>query len=117
MMDVKIDVSTLSPEYRSRAERDFANLGAAILGARFGVAVLEMRYEAVKFHIPGGTYTPDFLAVLKTGQILLIEIKGSRRQKNYRDARSKLRAAAECYPWWTWCECVAQDGYRVEVVK
>jgi len=38
-----------------------------------------MLYEPMRFKIPGGNYTPDFLAVCADGTMILVEIKGSRK--------------------------------------
>jgi len=116
-MRAKADVDALVPKYKSGSEEKFALTGRAILGDAFGVPVLAMWYEPCKWKIPGGHYTPDWMAVLDTGQVLFVEIKGSRKQKGYRDARSKLRAASEIYSIYTWCEVVEQDGWRVEVLN
>jgi len=110
------DVQALIPRYRSDSEQQFAFLGAIIMRDALGIEVIEMRYEPCRWAIPGGHYTPDFLCVMSQGQIVFVEVKGSRKQRNYRDARSKLRAAAAMYPWFTWCEAVEEDGWRLEVL-
>lgn len=55
-------------------------------------------YEWVSFKLPGGLYTPDYFYCTEGG-LLFVEIKGTSAQANYRDARSKLRAAAALNPW------------------
>jgi len=110
-------VAALIPQYKSSTEQQFSLLGAAILREALGAAVAAMFYEPCRWKIPGGHYTPDFLAILDTGQVVFIEIKGSRKQRNYRDARSKLRAAADVYRMFVWCEVVEEDGWRVEVLS
>jgi len=116
-MKALADVDALIPEYKSGSERKFAAFGVALLGAHFLSDVMVMLYEPMRFKIPGGNYTPDFLAVCADGTMILVEIKGSRKQRNYRDARSKLRAARATYPYFTWCEVVEQDGWKVEVLN
>jgi len=111
------DVKALIPRYKSDSEQQFALLGAIILRDALGIEVAEMRYEPCRWAIPGGHYTPDWLAILDDGRVVFIEVKGSKKQRNYRDARSKLRAAAAMYPFFSWCETVEEDGWRVEMVK
>jgi len=115
-MDARANVTALAPQYKSGSEEQFALLGRAILREHFDAAVLLMLYEPCRWKIPGGHYTPDWMAILGTGMVVFVEVKGSRKQKGYRDARSKLRAAAEIYSAFVWCECVEQDGWRVEVI-
>lgn len=55
------------------------------------------------FKIPGGGYTPDW-CILIDGQWVFVENKASKKQANYRDARSKLRAAAALNPWFRFYE-------------
>lgn len=92
-------------------------VGMTVIGAFFGgLPALEM-YEPVTFHIPGGAYTPDFMYILPTGQTVFVEVKGSTKQKNYRDARAKLRASAYIYRMFTFCEVRPERGsWTVEVI-
>ena len=110
------DVEALIPQYKSDTEEKFAQIGGVLLGAHFGQNVIVLQYEPCRWKIPGGQYLPDFMAVLANGAVVLVEVKGSRKQRNYRDARSKLRAAAAMYPMFTWCEVVESYGWRVEVL-
>lgn len=107
-------------EYKSSAERVWSSEGPLLIQAQFITKVAITHYEPVSFNIPGGRYTPDFMHILHTGEIVFVEIKGSRRQKNYRDARSKLRAAAEVYPYFHWVEAImpskAVPHWSLEVV-
>ena len=113
-MKATANVKELIPVYKSNCERRFADLGPTLLGAHFGAECLVLLYEPLRFKIPGGSYTPDWLCLLADGRIILVETKGSKRQRNYRDARSKLRAAAEVYSWWTFVEVVEANGWTVE---
>jgi|GEM_PF-5088163 len=110
------DVKALIPRYKSSTEEKFALFGAVILQEALDTEVVAIFYEPVRWKIPGGHYTPDWLCLLETGMVVFVEVKGSKRQKGYRDARSKLRAAAAMYPWFTWCEAVEEDGWLVEVL-
>ncbi|MBX3004538.1 MAG: hypothetical protein KF821_01775 [Anaerolineales bacterium] len=106
-------------EYRSRAERRWASEGQILIAELFHTPVEVTLYEPMSFSVPGGRYTPDFLHILSTGEQVFVEIKGSRRQTNYRDARSKLRAAAEVYPYFHWVEALAPSrntGWKLEQI-
>lgn len=115
-MKARADVEALVLKYKSNSERKFATFAVALIGTHFGYDVMWMEYEPIRLKIPGGHYTPDFMAILRDGTAVFVEVKGSRKQRNYRDARSKLRAAAEIYPFFTWCECVEEEGWKVEVI-
>jgi len=91
-------------QYKSDRERLFARFGPAILEHDYGRKVFEMRYEPETFHVPGGSYTPDFRVVFEDGLVAFVEVKANKNQRNYRDARSKLRAAAELNQIYTWIE-------------
>ncbi len=110
------DVQTLIPKYKSSTEEMFAAHGSTWLCDHFQSSVVLMLYEPCRWKIPGGHYTSDFMAVLEDGRVLFIEVKGSKRQKGYRDARSKLRAAAVTYPMFTWLEVVEELGWTIEVL-
>lgn len=111
------DAGSLIPRYKSDSERQFACLGCTLLGAHLGAKVMLLLYEPCRWVISGGHYTPDFMAVLEDGRVVFVEIKGTKKQRNYRDARSKLRAAATIYPIFTWAEAVEEDGWSVEVLN
>lgn len=102
--------------YKSQHERWFARFGQYALESHFGCAVVRMNYEPCSWRLPGGRYTPDFYAILEDGRVVFIEVKGSRQQRGYRDAMSKLRAAAALHPEFVWCEClVGQNGRKLEL--
>jgi len=54
---------------------------------------------------------------METGMVVFVEVKGSKKQKGYRDARSKLRAVQAMYPFFTFVEVVEEDGWLVEVLS
>ena len=56
----------------------------------------------MRFYLEGGSYLPDFLHVLDTGEMVIVEVKGSPKQKGYASSRAKLHAAAERYPFFLW---------------
>jgi hypothetical protein len=101
-------------EYDSEAEKIFATNAALVMWAGLQVVVHEVRHHPVTFHLPGNSrYTPDFRIRTSAGNYM-IEIKPGDRiskagkvikpGKNRRDARSKLRAAAELFPEYTFIE-------------
>jgi hypothetical protein len=105
-MELAVDIAALLPRYDSAAEEWWARYGALLLASELGQEIVLTQYHPMTFHLPGGTYTPDFLHVSGDGKLYIIEIKGSRAQKNYRDARAKLRAAADLYRWATFYEAL-----------
>ena len=89
-------------KYKSVYEELWASEGALIIQHELLTPVAVTLYEPMTFRIPGGRYSPDFQHILKTGEIVFVEVKATRMQKNFRDAHSKLRAAAEVYPYYHW---------------
>lgn len=112
----------LIPQYESAAEGWWAVYGAPLIADELRQPVALTLYHPLTYHLPGGTYTPDFLHILRDGWLVAVEIKAlitdrdgkpnNRVQKGYRDARSKLRAAAEIFHWLIWYE--ARVGPRGE---
>ena len=97
-------LAALIPQYDSKADEWWATYGALLLADELGQAVVLTQYHAATWHVPGGSYTPDFTHLLADGAIVQVEVKGSKMQRGYRDARSKLRAAADVYRWLMWYE-------------
>ena len=105
------------PEYKSQVEQDWATFGPMLLYAEYNERVQVMHYEPVTFNLPGGKYTPDFMAILQSGWVVFVECKGSRKQKNYRDARSKLRAAKALHPWFEFVEAVGKgENWEIDIL-
>lgn len=79
------------------------------------------RIRPISFHLPGGVYTPDFYYIMRDGTRIVVEVKGSKFQPNYRDARGKLRAAATLNPDFIFAEVMpnkeCKNGWSVEVVE
>jgi len=96
------------PKYKSKNESDWATFGSMILFAELQTATQWQGYEPVTFNIPGGRYKPDFMHVLADGRIAWVEVKGSKKQRGYRESRSKLRAAASIHPWFIWIEAIGE---------
>lgn len=106
MTKAKANVGALFRQFKSSQEGAFAQVAHALLADEFGLAVERLDYEPVTWNLPGNRYTPDFVAILEDGRIVHIEVKGSRKQRGYRDARSKLREAAAMHPEYTWVEAI-----------
>ena len=104
------NVQALMPRYDSDSEEWWASYGALLLGDEAGSPVALTQYHALTLHLPGGSYTPDFLHILADGRLVVVEVKGSQKQRGYRDARAKLRAAADLYRWATFYEARIARG-------
>lgn len=68
--------------------------------------VISISYEAVKLRVAGGWYTPDFMHITSTGNVVFVEIKESKYQPSYRSSRQKLKAAAELHNWAYFCQII-----------
>jgi hypothetical protein len=90
----------------------FAKVGALVLRGILGKKIIHLDYHPVAFLLPGETYKCDFLALACDGSQYFVECKGTNKSKNYRDARSKLRAAAARFPYWNFLEARWPDQRR-----
>jgi hypothetical protein len=102
---------------RSNSECRWAALGKATIEDEFDSAVVFAGYEWMSFKLPGGSYTPDWDYRLADGRWVLVEVKANVKQSNYRDARSKLRAAAALNPWFDFVEVMAEKGGGFELER
>ena len=100
------DMTKLIPHYDSREEEAWAHDGALWVQSVLGHAIAVSFYHPLTFHLAGESYTPDWMCIFTDGRIAFFEIKGSRKQKGYRDARSKLRAAAALFPCFAYYEAL-----------
>ena len=114
---LSLDMPAEYPAYRSKTEQAFAEMAVALMAAVMGDSIAVLLYEPLTFKLPGGSYTPDFMALTDGGDVAFIEVKGSTRQKNYRDARSKLRAAAELHPWFKFYEARPLRGHNWDIER
>ena len=65
--------------------------------------IVSYQYEAVRLRIGVDwktTYTPDFFVLLATGEMELIDVKGSAGWEDH--TRVKIKACAEKYPMFHW---------------
>ena len=112
------DVAAMFPAYKSHAEEAWVGYGDVVLLGELGQHTAVMLYEPMSFRLLGETYKPDFMHLLEDGRVVFVEVKGvfigakgkKIYMKSYRDARSKLRAAAELHPWFTWIEARQENG-------
>lgn len=107
----KADVRKVRPydPFDSKTDMVWAKVGAVILQGILGKRIVIVRYHPFIFVLPGESYEIDFLLIAEDGLHYLIECKGSKEAKNYRDARSKLRAAAALHPYWSFALAVWPD--------
>lgn len=106
MIAARANIAALAPQFDSKAEAWWDRYGALLVAQEYGQPVALTQYHPVTFRLPGETYTPDFLHVMADGALIFIEVKGSAHQRNYRDARSKLRSAAEVFAWAAFYETI-----------
>jgi hypothetical protein len=99
---------------RSKSEADWVAGAKMLIEDEFKVGVAFAGYEWMTFKLPGGSYTPDWDYMLADGRWVFVEVKGSKLQPNYRDARSKLRACATLNPWFIFMEAITSGGIQLE---
>lgn len=114
--EITINQIQLDP-FKSNEERVFWQMGASVLEALdelSGFKVAELTYEAIRLQTPGGFYTLDFYVRMVgpngVGLNILLEIKGSKLQRGYRETRQKLRDVASLYPGFTFAEVIIKPG-------
>jgi hypothetical protein len=127
---VRVNLAALVPAFDSREEEWWNTHGYLLIGNEFGCDVIKTDYHGLTFHLDGERYTPDFAHVLADGRLVIVEIKAGTpndngklvcKTKNYRDARSKLRAAAERFGWLAvWVEArinVRREWFEIETIS
>jgi len=70
---------------------------------RLNGEILWWQFEPMRLRIGNNwktTYTPDFMAVLPSGEIELVDVKGSGPWEE--DARVKIKCASRLYPMFHW---------------
>lgn len=87
-----------------------------------GKKIIFSAYEWVTFSLPGGSYTPDWSFLMDDNSWVRVEVKASKMQPGYKDARSKLRATASLNPWDTFYEFRPRTkaeggGWELEFIK
>lgn len=81
----------------SLEEKRWQTMGIPLLEDHYGMKIKLWKPKAFSFKLPGGSYSPDFFYIFENGMRLHIEVKANKFQANYRDARSKILAAATLY--------------------
>lgn len=97
-------------KYKSKTEARWAKIGAVIVMDEIGMMPISTRYEALKFSLPSGLYTPDFMHQLPDGTLLFIEVKGSTKQKGYAKSRAALKNAVALFQEFRWAMAVSAPG-------
>ncbi len=64
----------------------------------FAGAKLILEHEPITFRLPNLRYTPDFLVTLANEELAVIEIKGSRYQRDYYYSRARMIAISHALP-------------------
>jgi len=105
--------------FDSKLEQGFSQFGKVLLENFFDCKLERLLYHPMTLHLPGNKYTPDFMAIMSNGVTCFIETKGSKKSKNYRDSRSKLRAAATSFPFWVFIQATGNSalGLTLEEIK
>lgn len=103
--------------FDSKLEEDFAKGGyLQVCDQR----ILEVQYHPVRFYLLGASYKIDFCLVTED-ELLWVEVKGNKEMRNYRDARSKLRAVARMYrqvPFFRFFQVTREKGaWIVEEIR
>ncbi len=109
----------MNHNYRSKTEKDWSIVGAALIEEKFEATVQFWSYEAVKLAIGNSWYMPDFIYWLDDGRIIIVEVKGSKKQRGYRDSRTRQSVASGLYPCFVFVEALATGrmGFNLEIWK
>lgn len=121
-------IGTLAHDYgkfllagTSAVELKWRSVAPSVVEAVFGERVVWVGRESWEFKLPGARYTADFYYQFESGRFAIVEVKASKLQPGYRDARSKLVCAATLYPMFLFFEArpdKAQDsGWVFERIK
>ncbi|HMM98525.1 MAG TPA: hypothetical protein PKC99_05925 [Anaerolineales bacterium] len=98
--------------FRSKEERFFFSMSSAIpslIPELEGMEVVTVAYEPFVLRLAGVTYTPDFLIWMdgpKGYLSVLFEVKGSKKQKGYRETRIRLSESTSLYPMFVFIEAI-----------
>ena len=95
-------IEMVNPRFRSQVEQAWDLFGDKLLQDDLGIKPLMRIYEAMSFNIAGRRYTPDFIHILENGWIVVVECKGSRHMKSYRDSRLRWNICSELYSFFVW---------------
>ena len=111
------NIRALDPPKRSKVESAWEQVGPVYIAAEFEARVVWTAYEPVSLRLPGGWYKVDFVHVLETGQMVFVEVKSRRGGYGYTNSRTKIHAAAEVYPFWTFVQATGNSrGFELETI-
>lgn len=103
---------------KSSYEQTWRAIGDAMIAEFFGSPVTWRGYEWMSFKLPAAKYTPDFSYRLADGRMIHVEVKPSKFSDNYRDSRSRLRAAATLNPFFIFAEARVEKGrWILEIIE
>ena len=76
-----------------------------------GLELDHASYESLTFHFGQVSYTPDFVVNLKdpltdANLVAVFEIKGSKKQKGYKEIRQRLNTVAGIFTEYVFVECL-----------
>jgi len=84
--------------YKSKYEKEWSLIGPTLLLEATGNHYQIVAYEPWSFLLGASKFTPDFLLMSEEGTIAIVEVKGSKHLKSYRDSRSKLAVSSGMFP-------------------
>lgn len=106
----------------SSVEQRWSKIGRGYVEQMRGESVIFSAYHWFTFILPGSKYTADWYYLMEGGAWVIVEVKASKMQDNYRDARSKLRQAATFNPWFDFYEAMPDrkegiGGWHFEYIE
>lgn len=116
--DVKVRTLSFFVPATSRAERLWETNGKELIQDLYSEKIIFTGREWLSFSLPGSSYTADYYYLLDNGKWVIVEIKASKCQAGYRDARTKLRCAASLNPWFDFYEAMLKGaGFEIEKIQ
>jgi len=119
--EARANVAALKPQYRSKVEEAWADIGAIYIAAEFDARVVWQMYEPATLTLsfkPRATYMPDFLYILETGQVVFVEVKSRKGGRGYTATRSRIRIAADRFPFFTFVQATGSGkSFELEVIE
>lgn len=101
----------------SSFEKRWLQFDKVVIEDYFGGEVQIIKPKVLSFNLPANTYTPDFMYVMKNGDIVFVEVKGSPFQQGYRDSIAKLRMCATLNYYWKFIMVMpdkeSKNGWKV----
>jgi len=102
----------------SLEEKRWLIMGVPLIENHFSQKVVLWKPKVISYQLPGGRYTPDFYYILEDGTRLNIEVKGSKYQRGYKDARNRMRTAATLYWFDVFMMVISEAGtWQLELIE